>query len=267
MNYPTFIIIGTMKGGTTSLYQYLATHPEVSVSRIKETNYFLGRHEYQRGSNWYSSLFNEGAKAIVEASPNYTKRHLWPGVAERMVKMLPDVKLIYVVRDPIRRILSHYVHNYVHGRERWPFSEVIVSKVEYIKTSMYAYQLEAFLDYFPLNRILIVDSDALRSETDKTLRNVFQFIGVRSDFKAPNVEEKFHVSANKLRRSALERHVKSPLLRRVLRPFLPSRLSDPQPFNRPVLSTGELDRLADALRPDIERFRTLTGMRFANWSV
>jgi hypothetical protein len=266
-NLPNFIIIGAMKGGTTSLYRYLASHPEVSVSKRKETDFFLGRHEYRRGLSWYSAQFRKRTTAIGEASPNYTKRHLWDGVPERISRTLPEVKLIYVVRDPIRRILSHYVHNYAHGRERRPFSEATSPESNYVKTSMYAYQLDAFLDYFPLERILIVDSDALRNETSSLLQEVFGFVGVDPDFDVPNIDEKFHVSADKLRRPALVRHVKNRTLRRILHPLLPARLTKPQPFEPPELSPEDSNRLAESLQSDIQRFKELTGMKFDDWPV
>ena len=264
--YPTFIIIGAMKGGTTSLYEYLATHPEVSVSSAKETNYFV-TEDKKKDWDWYLSLFDVGAKAKGEASPSYTKRHLWSGTAERIAKTLPDAKLIYIVRDPVKRILSHYVHNYAHGRERKPFSKAIKSQSNYVKTSMYGYQLEDYLHHFSRDRILIVDSDDLRSETDATLQRVFKHIEVQADVTVPNAERTFHASSNKLRRSTLDRRVKGKPIRRALRPILPAHLSEPQPFDRPEPTEEELDYLTNILRPDIEKFRAQTGRSFANWSV
>ena len=266
MPQPTFIIIGAMKSGTSSLHEYLATHPEVSVSSLKETDYFITRDK-ERDWAWYTSLFDSRARAIGEASPNYAKRHRWPGVAGRIAEMLPEVKLIYAVRDPLKRILSHYVHNYANGRERNSFTKAIRSQPNYVRTSMYGYQLEDYLQHFPRERILIVESDTLRTETDTALQRIFNHIGVRADFSVPIAQATFHASADKLRRPALERRVRGRYLRRALRPFLPTHLLEPQPFERPVPSQGDLDYLTDVLRPDIEQFRTLTGRSFANWSL
>lgn len=261
---PTFIVIGAMKGGTTSLYHYLGHHPEVSVSRIKETDYFLGRHEYDRGLGWYTSLFEENAVAIGEASPNYTKRHMWSGVPERIARVLPDVRLIYVVRDPVERLVSHYVHNYAKGRVSRPISEVATPDSNYVLSSMYAYQLDAYLDHFSKEQILVVDSSDLRDRTVEAMAQIFAFLGVR-DYEVP--DERHHVSARKMRSSVLEQYVAHPRLRRALRPLLPDRLSEPQPFERPDLSAEARRRLASALGPDIERFRSMTGMSFEQWSV
>lgn len=266
-NASNFIIIGAMKGGTTSLYRYLASHPEVSVSRRKETNFFLGRRDYEQGLNFYFSQFDRRATAVGEASTNYTKRHLWAGVPERIAKALPEARLIYIVRDPIERTVSNYVHNYSHGRETRPFSEVLRSKPSYVKTSMYAYQLDAFLEYFPRDNILVVDSDALRNRTSSVLRDVFEFVGVAPDYEVPSINERFNVSKYKKRPSALARHVENDALRRVLRPLLPDRLTEPQLFKPPKLSTEDSKRLAEVLQPDAERFRAITGMTFEHWAV
>jgi hypothetical protein len=115
---PNFIIIGAMKCGTTSLYYQLSEHKEVKMSIQKETNFFIRKRDfekgrYEKGRDWYESCFPEGGMARGECSPNYTKVHLFPGVAQRMQELLPDVRLVYMVRDPIERLVSHYVQNRV----------------------------------------------------------------------------------------------------------------------------------------------------------
>jgi hypothetical protein len=265
--HPTFIIIGAMKAGTTSLYRYLAAHPEVSVSAEKETNYFLGGDEYRRGASWYASLFDATATARGEASPNYAKRHLWPGVPERIAALTPEARLIYTVRDPIARVVSHFAHNRSHGRETRSFSAAITQDPKYAQTSMYAYQLDAFSDHFPREQILTLDAEDLRTATAATLARVLEFIGVDPNFAAPNVDEQFHSSSNRRQKSALQRYVKHPVLRRAIRPFLPARFTERQPFDRPTPSPDDTKRLVEALRPDIERFRRLTGLPFSDWPV
>ncbi len=99
------------------------------------------------------------------------------------------------------------------------------------------------------------------------MRDVFEFIGVTPNYEVANINEKFHLSTDKTTQSALVRRVEHPGLRRVLRPLLPARLTEPQPFEPPSLSKEDTRRLADTLRTDTERFRTLTGMRFEDWSV
>lgn len=267
MPLPTFIVIGAMKGGTTNLHFHLATHPEICVSRPKETNYFLGREEYERGLDWYTSLFEEGTKAIGETSPNYTKRQYWGETAARIAEKLPEVKLIYVVRDPIQRVVSHYVHRYADGLEAKPISQAILADPGYIDTSRYAYQLEAYLEHFPRDQILILDSTRLRNAAVETLQRVYTFIGVDPNHVPDNLGVNFHDSAEKLRKSFVDRRIPSYKLRRLAQRILPAQFTQPQPFARPVLSDVDRRQLVDRLAPDAERFRKLTGETFSNWSV
>ena len=107
---PTFITIGAMKCGTHSLHQYLDLHPEIAMSQRKELNFFLTEAKFAQGLEWYSAQIAGNGTARGESSPNYSKCHMFPGVAERMHATLPDIKLIYLVRDPVERAVSHYVH-------------------------------------------------------------------------------------------------------------------------------------------------------------
>src|SRR5687768_14093660 len=96
---PTFVIIGAMKCGTTSLHYYLAQHPEICMPQKKETDFFITEINYHRGRGWYESLFAQPAKitakACGEASPNYAKTWQFRGVPERMHDLLPQARLIY----------------------------------------------------------------------------------------------------------------------------------------------------------------------------
>lgn len=267
MPLPTFIIIGTMKGGTTSLFNYLAAQPDVVTSSIKETDYFAKNHD--RGMAWYESLFAEpGDSGVVgEASPNYTKRHLWPDTAERIAATVPEARLIFLARDPVDRFYSHVVHNYAHGRERRPIPSLIAPDSNYVRTSMYAYQLEPYFDRFASDRLLVLDSLELRNDTAGTVRRVLDFIGSDSTV-APNVvDERHHRSSDKLRRSPVERHVRSPFLRAVLKRILPARMTRPQPFERPVFSDEAKAQLCALLADDAATFRSQVGLDFSHWSV
>ena len=133
MTLPTFLIIGTMKGGTTSLHRYLRQHPEVFMPERKELNFFLDEYagppidppeerNWSRGITWYERQFAgaEDERAVGEASANYSRYPTYPGVAERIAKIVPEMKLIYLMRNPIDRVLSHYLHDFAKGRERQP---------------------------------------------------------------------------------------------------------------------------------------------------
>ena len=120
---PNLVVIGGLKCGTTSLHHYLNLHPEVEMSRPKELNFFVAELNWSLGPDWYSSHFGGGAPIRGESSPHYTNRPRFDGVAERMRSMLADARLIYMVRDPIDRMLSHYLHNVGGGYDDRPLAE------------------------------------------------------------------------------------------------------------------------------------------------
>ena len=115
---PNLIIIGGLKCGTTSLHHYLNLHPEIAMSRPKELNFFVSELNWPLGRDWYAGHFDRSARIRGESSPHYTNRPSFNGVPGRMHELLgSDVRLVYVVRDPIDRILSHYLHNVGGGYE------------------------------------------------------------------------------------------------------------------------------------------------------
>src|SRR5688500_4466677 len=115
---PNLIVIGGLKCGTTSLHHYLNLHPQIAMSRPKELNFFVEELNWELGTDWYTSHFDPAADVRGETSPHYTNRPRFEGVAERIAESAPGARLIYMVRDPIKRLLSHYVHNVAGGYEQ-----------------------------------------------------------------------------------------------------------------------------------------------------
>ena len=109
---PNLIVIGAAKCGTTSLHEYLDLHPEVAMSREKELDFFVEEKHWGRGVEWYAAQF-EDAPVRGESSPSYTAYPRYRGVPERIRRVVPDAKLVYLVRDPVERIVSHFVHRQV----------------------------------------------------------------------------------------------------------------------------------------------------------
>ncbi|MDX1394802.1 MAG: sulfotransferase domain-containing protein, partial [Gemmatimonadota bacterium] len=106
---PNLLVIGAMNAGTTSLYHYLRLHPEIHMSTPKELTFFADEWNWPRGLDWYASHFDPSFAVNGEASPLYTTYPECPEIAERIGRNLPDVKLLYLVRDPIARMISQYV--------------------------------------------------------------------------------------------------------------------------------------------------------------
>lgn len=147
---PNFLIIGAEKAGTTSLAGLLASHPDIFISHPKEPQFFSCQN-WGRGFDWYESLFEAvaGEKAVGEASPAYTVSPRDPNPPERIVKhMGKDIRLIYLVRDPVNRMISHYKHCLYH--RRIPDGTALEKAVELLPyiydASRYFYQISQYLE-------------------------------------------------------------------------------------------------------------------------
>jgi len=272
---PNLIVIGAQKCGTSVLHYYLSLHPEVSMSRPKELNFFIEERNWPRGPDWYRAHFDASAHVRGEASPNYTAYPQHDGVPERMHSLVPDAKLVYLVRDPLARIAAHWVHNYAKRREKGTLAETLVHpNTSYVERSMYAMQLERFLQHYPIEQVLVMQQSELRHERMPTLRRVFEFIGVDPDFNHPRFEQERHQTSRKTRATRLavrlEKLGRSRAGRRIPSNFwlvLDDRLPLRRPIERPDVAAALPPHTLEALRADARRLRELTGRDFSNWKL
>src|SRR3954466_10897432 len=180
---PNLIIIGAQKCGTSGLHYYLSLHPEISVSQPKELNFFIAERNWPLGIDWYRGHFDPNAKVRSEASPNYTAYPQHLGVPERMHSVVPDAKLLYMVRDPIDRIAAHWVHNYAKRREKGDLrSTLLHPNTSYLARSHYHAQVQRFLRLYGREQVLVIEQQQLRTKRRETLRTVFEFAGADPDF-------------------------------------------------------------------------------------
>ncbi len=170
-----FIIAGSMRCGTTSLYYELARHPEISMSRKKETDHFISDCPPQS----YDAQFNKSKRIWGEASPNYSKFDIFPDVPQRIHKHSPNTKLIFLVRDPCDRIVSQYRHSLAMGNISNSESISIGSKAmtHMINTSKYFAQLSKFREYFDKNSLLVLKMEDYIDNRLATLDKMTNFIG------------------------------------------------------------------------------------------
>lgn len=238
---PDFIVIGAMKAGTTSLFGYLRTHPQVFLPWRKEIHFFSHDDNWEKGVHWYEDQFAGASpdQRIGEASPSYSKRHLFPDASDRLAKVLPTARIIYLVRDPITRLQSMYLDMLYYGGERRSLSQAVRSDDDYILTSSYGWQLEPYVERFGRERILVETSDQLRADPNAVLQRVFGFIGVDEMPPAEPIES--NLSETK--------RIPNRLGRRLQR-VRPSDRADP-PTLRDRLLTRQSSLRAAALRPQL----------------
>ena len=186
MNKPAFIVIGAAKSGTTSLYEYLCRHPQIYMSTPKEPDFFSVDANYARGRDSYCELFEAAKPSQVcgEASTTYSRLHQHPHTVERLYAELPQVKLIYIMRQPVDRAYSFYIHRF-KGALYKPeqavadtFEATIEQQSEFIESSYYLEQIECYLEVFPRESFLFLLMEDLTERPEATLKQILSFIDV-----------------------------------------------------------------------------------------
>lgn len=184
---PNFLIVGSMKAGTSALIRGIANHDSVFRAEGKEVHFF-DRH-YDKGIDWYESRFDNrgGATAFGEGTP-YLGNKVAMG---RLLADLPDTRLIAILRQPADRAYSHYWHNRRRGREDLSFSDALEAEEErtapdntifdYKKLGLYFGQLAQIKQSIPSEQLLILFNDDLKHEREKTLRSTWEFVDVDPD--------------------------------------------------------------------------------------
>jgi sulfotransferase family protein len=290
---PNLIVIGAQKCGTSSLHYYLDLHPEIEMSSPKELNFFTAEEgfdpepfavepadrellrpmaNWSRGLEWYQRHFNPQALVRGESSPAYASP--WEqGVAERMAHVVPDARLIFMVRDPIDRAVSSYRHLRALGRERRPVADALRgSPGVYLGRSSYASLLRPFLDRFPRSRILVLRQEDLLSRRRETIRVAFEFLEVEEGFWSPRMERERNVSGRRSwRLSLLLRLRDSRLARASYRlpqeaKWLVERLNGSSTAKAgPALDDETRRVLLDQLEPEIAGLEEITGWDLSEW--
>jgi hypothetical protein len=278
---PNLIIIGAPKAGTTSLHRYLDLHPDVAMTTEKELRYFW-RADWRDRLPWYEAQFEfEGQPRVRgEATPAYAAYPHRDNVPRRMHELVPEVKLIYLVRDPIERLVSHWAQRRADG-DLTPFAaymqELDRPDNPIICASRYWLQLAQYLRFFRPDQLLVVDQHELRIRRDETLAEVFGFLGVDEGFRSPEFALERNIRADK----SEPRRVTTQLWDTILWPasrLVPRRVRDAirEPANRllfrpidetPVITAALHERLSELFAPEMARLREFTGKPFSSWSV
>lgn len=294
MTLPNFLLIGAMKAGTTSLSRYLGAHPDVFMSDPKELNFFRDDENRARGVDWYQEQFRDAGSAVAvgEASVSYTTYPSYRGVPSRIVGVLPEVRLIYLIRDPIERMRSQYLHYLywqptfdIPHRETRGIREALLSDrgYRYLDHSRYAFQIEQYLDRVPREAMLLLTSEDLGDRREEVLRRVFGFLGVDDSFVPPNIDREYLRTSERrpprgwvlaLRRNHAYRRIASrahPAIGRraprLLRAGAHRVMTEGVDPGRAVISAALRRELEDLLRDDVSRLAGYMPPGFDGWGM
>ncbi len=263
------------------------------MSRQKELNFFVAEANatsntvtevgaalrpagnWSRGIGWYEHQFApaDGALAIGEASPRYAMDPFVPGVPQRMVELLPDTKLIYLVREPIKRMVSHYLHRGRSRKENRSLESALTPDSVYFHSSRYAHQVEQYLAHFRRSQLLVVVSERLLTKREATMAKIFDFIGVDTRWSDASLSEEHHVTSwgppRGATRSAMSIRWWNPVAHAVPQPIKRvGRRITHRPLPDPNLSPVAKRKLVSLLRDDVARLREYVDDEdFDGWGI
>lgn len=282
ISLPTFFLIGASKSGTTSLNHYLGTHPEIAMAEPQEPHQLLGPNYEGRLGN-YGALYTCDARLRGETSSGYANYPYNAEIVDRIADTVPDARLLYLVRDPVDRTIAHYAQHIIKGDEHRSLEEALAPPSPdnyYVAASRYGTQVERYLRRFGEERILVIDHVELRDQRRQALCQVFAHVGADPEFW----DEAFAVEHN-VRAGENPENVRLNVVGRTLRDSklnAISRRALPEPLRRaglkwvrkgmgqqvlPETSPQLHELLAEALAPEVERLRELTGQQFGTWSL
>ena len=179
MRLPDFVIIGAMKCGTSTLHTQLAARRGVFMSEPKEPNFFSDDDRWANGIAGYAALFEGAGRDEIcgESSTHYTKLPTYPRTVERIARHLPDARFVYVVRDPLDRIVSQSIHEWTQREVREPFAAAVERHSRFVAYSSYAMQLAPYLEHWGRSRLLLVAFERMIARPDDELARICAFLG------------------------------------------------------------------------------------------
>ncbi len=262
------IIIGAMKSGTTSFYDYLINHPEICPCNVKEPEYFSEKmtHGIKHVGN-YEDLWNfdlNKHKVSLEASTGYTRYPKEIGVAKRIKDYGIEPYFIYIVRNPFDRIISHqnFMKRYVSYQQAATSDDVLM-------TSNYYIQLSEYAKFFPKDRFLILTFDEIKNQPEQSANKVFEFI----ELKNIKLGETLPKDNATFVPTKAEMNIKKSVIFKKVRAYIPENLSifvkkilsnfsNKEPY---IFTTEEQEFIHDSLYRDMKRLEKEWGVNVGEW--
>lgn len=273
---PNFIVAGASKAGTEWLRLALREHPDIWMPGGLETLDFFSR-KYDRGADWYREIFADRGeeKAVGEKSSSYI---LIPESAERIAQYNPQMKIVFVLRQPIDRAYSHYCMWLRGGLVSDDVDRELTAASPLVDEGFYHRHMQRFRDHFPDDQLKIMLYDDLRANVPQFLTDIYDFLGVDSTFRPDVMEEKYHATKSRPRAQLLYNAAVKTMkivgrnragqwmmetLRRKGVVNIFHKLNEGEAF--PQLSAEARKRLAEMYQDDVNALAQLLGRDLSHW--
>lgn len=232
---PNFFVIGAPKCGTTTLYENLTQHPEVYMPKVKEPNFFADKNLFAKGLNWYKKKYFNGAEnfnARGEATPRYLRMYdiVIPNL-KQSYDHSESPRFIIILRDPVKRAWSHYLHQVRNGLEDRSFKEALELEEErllnnsdlwfgYFRDGLYSEQIEPWFSAYPRDKFLILFTHELANSPLSVMKEVYRFLEIDDTFEARFNKKKSNPASKPRSKFLSHLLTEQGVLKRVLRRIL-----------------------------------------------
>ncbi|WP_371060683.1 sulfotransferase [Rhodosalinus sp. 5P4] len=254
MSLPDFLIIGAMKCGTSTLQAQLAHQKGVFMSTPKEPNYFSDDQIYARGRSWYEALFADAAPGDLkgEASTHYTKLPTYPQTLPRMRAMLDAPRLVYMIRNPMVRAVSHYIHEWTEGRVGSDAREAFHATPEIAAYGFYGMQIAPFAEAYGPDRILLTSLEQISADPEAAFAEIRDFLGLPYGAAWVHDMPAQNVSAARMRRLPMQGLlIDNPVATSMRRALVPKALRNWVRARRTMTTRPDIpDDLQDRLKAE-----------------
>lgn len=226
---PDFIVIGAMKCGTTTLAAQLGAQDGVFVTTPKEPNFFSDDDVFAQGLDWYNALFDAAGPNDIkgEASTHYTKRPDVPNTLPRMTATVPNAKLIYMIRNPMARLVSHYIHMWSLAETNQPLPAALDTHSNLVDYGRFGWQLQPFVETYGRDAIALTSLERLKAEPQAELNRLAKHIGHEGLVNWVDDEGQRNVSSERVRRIPLQGLLlDNPLATWARRTLVPKKVRD-----------------------------------------
>ncbi len=278
MSFVDFMIIGAMKSGTTTLSQILSKHPDVCFCKVKEPHFFSKNPSWENNISDYRALYSPKNHQICgEASTTYTcypefNQDIW----NSLYKFNPKLKLIYIMRDPVDRIVSHWMHMYLRGYTSETFENIVLQDPSYINRTRYYMQIRPYLENFGQEQVLLLSFEEFINNQSEVCKRITDFLSI--DYSFEKKPEQFHanVSVGKTKRNIMIDQIKSNHGVKLMKKFFPNnfkiwtyknlhKLTERKIDQRPIVSNNYKEIIWNLLYLDIENIEKIMGRKLIEW--